>query len=90
MKIRLFPLVRDITKVTEFDIPAPETIMQLLYLLSEQYGKEMKNILLTEDSKVHPDMIVLLNGRHIEYVNGEESKLSDDDTVSFFSRIAGG
>ncbi len=90
MKIRLFPLVRDITKVNELDIPAPETIMQLLYLLSEQYGKEMENILLIQDSKLHPDMIVLLNGRHIEYVNGEESKLFEQDTVSFFSRIAGG
>lgn len=90
MIIRFFPLVRDITKINELDLPAPDTILQLLFLLSEQYGKEMKNILLTQDNMLHPDMIVFLNGRHIEYINGEASVLSDEDTVSFFSRIAGG
>jgi sulfur-carrier protein len=90
MKIKFFPHVVNIAKINEIDVPAPATVLQLMFLLSEKYGLEMKNILLTQDEKLHPDMIVLLNGRHIEYVNGVDSKLSDDDTVSFFSRIAGG
>ncbi len=90
MKTHFFPFVSDVAKIKELDLPTPETILQLLFVLSEQYGKEMKTLLLTEDNRLHPDMIVLLNGRHIEFVNAEESKLVDEDTVSFFSRIAGG
>lgn len=90
MKIKFFPHVVNITKVNEIDLPAPSAILQLMFLLSERYGLEMRNILLTQDDKLHPDMIVFLNGRHIEYINGVESRLSDDDIVSFFSRIAGG
>lgn len=88
--IRFFANIRDITKVKEVEVPAPETISALLYFLSEKYGKEMAGKLIGVDGKLHPDMIVLLNGRHIEYVNGEESRLSEEDIVSFFPRIAGG
>lgn len=90
MKIKFFPQLIDITKAKEIDVQAPETVAQLLLLLSERYGQEMRNKLLTQDDRLHPDMIVILNGRHIEYIDGEASKLSDADTVSFFSRIAGG
>lgn len=90
MKIRLFPNVCDIAQVKELDFQAPDTILQLLCVLAENYGQAMKSILFTVDNKLHPDIIVLLNGRHIEYVKGEKSRLSDSDTVSVFSRIAGG
>ena len=90
LKIRFFPNVVTIAKTSECDLPAPESILHLLHLLSERYGKEMKNILLTADNGQHPDMIIFLNGRHIEFIDGLESKLSNDDTITFFSRIAGG
>lgn len=90
MKIRFFANIRDITKTKEAEVLAPGNISQLLYLLSEKYGKEMAAKLIGQDGKLHPDMIILLNGRHIEYVNGEESILTDADTVSLFPRIAGG
>jgi len=90
LKIRFFPNVVTIAKTKECDLPAPDSILHLLHLLSERYGKEMKDILLTADNGQHPDMIILLNGRHIEFIDGLGSKLSDDDTISFFSRIAGG
>ena len=90
MKIQFFANIRDITKTKEAEVAAPKDILKLLYLVSEKYGKEMAAKLIGADGKLHPDMIVLLNGRHIEYVNGEESALTDADTVSFFPRIAGG
>ena len=90
MLVRFFANIRDITKAKEAEVPAPESISQLLYLLSDRYGKEMAAKLIGSDGKLHPDMIVLLNGRHIEYVNGEESNLDESDVVSLFPRIAGG
>jgi sulfur-carrier protein len=89
MIVKFFANVRDITKSKEIEVKAPDDIMQLLLLMSEKYGKDMKAKLLLEN-RLHPDMIVLLNGRHIEHLQEERSKLSDDDTVSFFPRIAGG
>ncbi len=90
MKVKFFANIRDITKSKEIEMEAPEDIMRLLFLLSEKYGKEMRKKLISEDNRLHSDMIVLLNGRHIEHLEEERSKLSDNDTVSFFPRIAGG
>lgn len=90
MIVRFFANIRDITKAKEVEIAAPDNISQLLYSLSDEYGKAMAAKLIGDDGKLHPDMIVLLNGRHIEYVNGEESDLKDSDIVSLFPRIAGG
>jgi len=90
MKVKFFANIRDITKSKEIDIAAPPDIMALLLILSDRYGKEMKGKLISGEGRLHPDMIVLLNGRHIEHLDGEDSKLSEEDTVSFFPRIAGG
>ncbi len=90
MIVKFFANIRDITKTKEIEIKAPDDIMQLLFLMSDRYGKEMRKKLISQENRLHPDMIVLLNGRHIEHLQEERSKLSDEDTVSFFPRIAGG
>ncbi len=90
MKVKFFPHLTTITKTKEIDMPAPATISRLLSQLSEKYGTEMHKLLLEPDNTIHHDMIIFLNGRHIEYVNNEASVLTDEDTVAFFSRIAGG
>ena len=90
MIVKFFADMRDITKSKEIEIEAPKDIEMLLTQLSLQYGKKMKSRIIGEDNKLHPDMIVLLNGRHIEHLSGEASSLSDGDVVSFFPRIAGG
>lgn len=90
MVVRFFANLRDISKTKETTIKAPETIRDLLYLLSDFYGKAMRQKLLASDGTLHPDMIVLLNGRHIEFLQGEETLLKEEDVVSFFPRIAGG
>lgn len=90
MTVKFFANLRPITKVKETSVAAPKDIRELLLLLSSLYGKELRNKLLTKDDRLHPDMIVLLNGRHIEHLQGEDTSLSDEDLVSFFPRIAGG
>ena len=90
MKVKFFADLRDITKAKEIEVEAPSTILELLTLLSLQYGKKMQSRIIGEGDKLHPDMIVLINGRHIEHLFGEASKLADTDVVSFFPRIAGG
>jgi molybdopterin synthase sulfur carrier subunit len=90
MVVRFFANLRDVSKAKETTIKAPETIRDLLYLLSDSYGRAMGQKLLALDGSLHPDMIVLLNGRHIEFLQGEETPLKEEDVVSFFPRIAGG
>lgn len=90
VKVKFFADIRDITKSKETDIEAPKNILALLYQLSDLYGIKMKEKLIGEDGRLHPDIIVLLNGRHIEFLNFDESDLNEDDVVSLFPRIAGG
>ena len=90
MIVKFFADLRDITKTKEVEIKAPATIMELLTELSLLYGKKLQSRIIGEGNKLHPDMIVLINGRHIEHLFGEASKLADADVVSFFPRIAGG
>ncbi|MEI8216454.1 MAG: MoaD family protein [Eubacteriales bacterium] len=90
MIVKFFADLRDISKSKEIEMEAPQDIEALLNQLSILYGKKMKSRIIGEDNKLHPDMIVLLNGRHIEHLSGEASLLSESDVVSFFPRIAGG
>ena len=90
MKLKFFATYRDITGIKELDIPAPSTAMELLLKLSKLYGAAMRDKLFTKDGSISDDVILLVNGRNIAHINGAETPLCDDDTVSLFPMVAGG
>ncbi len=91
MKVRFFATYRDITHVSELEVPAPKSVRGLLLLLSERYGPDLRDKILSPDrSALGRDAIVLVNGRHIFHLDGLDTPLDESSTVAIFPLIAGG
>ena len=95
MRVRFFAHIRKITGCVEADIPYQETIGALARSLCELYGEELRNkIFPAGDSDgaetFGPDIIILINGRHVVHLGGPAAPLQPDDRVDIFPVVAGG
>ena len=91
MHVKYFAYYRDITGRKDEMIPAPETVGDLLGLLADRYGKDIREKLLSADgSGLGPDAIVLVNGHNIAHLGMLDAQLTDADAVSIFPIVAGG
>ncbi len=90
MVVKFFAYLRNITKAKEIEITGPQNVLELLFFLSSRYGKELKKHILTDKNEIHPDIIILVNGRHIDHLQWGETRIDHSDEISFFPRIAGG
>jgi len=69
----------------------PLSAMELLKELIRLHGSALEKALITEDGEeIHPDVIFLIDGRNIDFLNGKDSVVNRDSVVSLFPRIAGG
>ena len=80
----------------------PVTVGALARLLCDLYGKKLKNIIFPDESntdkksgaegkeKFGPEIIFLINGRHVAHLGGTLAPLSPDDRVDVFPVVAGG
>jgi len=89
MKVKFFAYLRDYTKVKEVDIKGCNTILELLNLLSDKYGKNLSKALF-KNSELSNEIIILVNGRHIIHLNGIETEIVESDEISIFPVVAGG
>jgi len=103
MQVRFFATIRDITGCVEADIPYRETAGALARLLCERYGEKLRLKFFPDDlvtDKVSgaakelkcfgPEIIVLINGRHVNHLGGAAAPLNPDDRVDVFPVVAGG
>ena len=92
MVIKYFAYFRGFAGRKEEMLPlAPVAAIDLLKELSRLHGSALKKALLSEDgNEIHPDVIFLIDGRNIDFLNGKESIVNQDSVVSLFPRIAGG
>jgi len=92
MIVRYFAYYRKDTGLKEEKfLLEPLTALELLVTLSERHGETMRSQLLSPDGKeIHPDVIFLIDGRNIDFMNGKDSLIQKDSVVSLFPRIAGG
>ena len=91
MLVKYFATYRKITGRQTEEVSAPGTIYALLNQLSEKYGAELRSWLLSADGTTKGEnSIVMVNGRHIEHLDGVATALVDSDTVSLFPTVAGG
>lgn len=92
MIIKYFAYYRDDTKCKseELDI-APLTALELIRYLAEKHGKHFAGRVLYAGGKdIDHQVIFLLNGRNIDFLDGSSTMIGEDDTVSLFPRVAGG
>ncbi|MDR1712562.1 MAG: MoaD family protein [Coriobacteriales bacterium] len=91
MQVKLFATYRTITGRSQLELAAPDNVLELLHQLSNEYGSELRSWLLSPDGTAKGDnAIVLVNGRHIEHLDGVATKLSEADKISLFPLVAGG
>ena len=97
MRVRFFATIREYTGCAETDVPYRETAGALARLLCELYGKKMREKFFPSESssarakeKFGPEIIVLINGRHVDHLGGPAAALNPDDRVDIFPVVAGG
>lgn len=70
---------------------APITALELLRKISGIHGQRLNEKLLTPaGDDIHPDVIFLIDGRNIDFLQGSDSMVGENAVVSLFPRIAGG
>lgn len=91
MHVKYFAFFRDITHEIkrEWNQPAA-TVEDLLRQLGQHYGASFERRVFEADGALSADVIILVNGRHIQHLDGTHTPLKPDDTVSIFPVVAGG
>lgn len=89
MIIKFFAFIRDYTGVREVSLEGCSDLRELLDKICGKYGMKLRNKLFTGE-RLSEDIIVMVNGRHIEHLQGLETKLLENDEISIFPRVAGG
>ena len=90
MKIRYYAMLRDATGVDEMEWKQPEpTIGALVDDLCALYGTKLRRWLYDGD-RLAQWVSIMVNGRDYRHLQGLETPLHPDDTVTLFPPIAGG
>lgn len=90
MQVKFFATFRKITGEKEVQITGAGSVAALFERLAARYSLAAEDNFLWRAGKIHPDVIILVNGRAIEHLNGMATTLQEADTVAIFPRIAGG
>jgi len=94
MQVRFFAYLRNFTGCAEADIPYEETIGALACSLCNRYGDKLRQKIFPSGNsggKVFgPEIMILINGRHVNHLGGFNAPLKPDDRVDVFPVVAGG
>ncbi len=90
MEIKYFADIRTLTGINEQRWTGEtSTLRSLLKELAIQHGTAFEKRIL-EGDRISGSIIILVNGRHVEHLNGLETRLSPEDVVAIFPMVAGG
>jgi molybdopterin synthase sulfur carrier subunit len=89
MKVNLFATFRTITGDKWKENIKAATVEELLEKLCDCYGDKFRKEIYV-DGGLNEFVLILINGRAIDHLNGLQTILKDDDEISIFPKIAGG
>ncbi|MBQ0041456.1 MAG: MoaD/ThiS family protein [Clostridiales bacterium] len=93
MIVKFFAYYRDndFAGCKEISMQPVKTLKELGEVLSERYGEKFRNEYFdATGTAVGERTIILVNGRRVEFLNGINTELKDEDTVQIFPVVAGG
>ena len=76
------------TRQLDVEVPEGATVLELARMLEEKFPRLRGR--LVQDDKIPEETRVLINGRNIEWLEKEKTRLRDGDQVAFFPPAAGG
>ena len=90
MTVKYFATIRTYTgeAVRRID-DAPADLRELLATLAGRYGTSFRRAVFTGDD-LNPEIIILVNGSNVLYLQRLDTPLAADDEVSIFPMVAGG
>ncbi len=91
MRIRAYATLRDLLDVStiQLSLPGPVNVRYLLDRLVEAHPV-LADKLWDAEGNWSGFVTVLLNGRSVEYLQGLETPVREEDTVSLFPPVGGG
>jgi molybdopterin synthase sulfur carrier subunit len=91
MHIRTYATLRDLTGTSAFDLPLPErtTVGHVLRRLAADYPG-LAGKLWDPVGGWTGFVTVLLNGRSVEYLQGLDTVVANDDSLALFPPVGGG
>jgi len=92
VKVKLFAEYYDLAgkkHIIELELPDGATVLDLARKLEEMFPR-LRGRLVTSDGHIADEPKILVNGRNIDWLQGENTRLHDGDTVAFFPPAAGG
>mgnify|MGYP002331848589 CR=1 FL=1 len=87
VKVKLFANFREAAKQKEVEIKA-SNVRDLLEVLVEKF--ENLKPLIFDDGELRDYVHIMVNGKHINYLDGIETELDEGDTVAIFPPVSGG
>ncbi|MEM3832659.1 MAG: MoaD family protein [Thermoprotei archaeon] len=91
VKVVFYATFREKFKVNEIDLDIDGTLKSLIDSLVNNLGEEVRKELYDDNAKyIKGDVIMLVNGRSIEYLGGPNARFNDGDKVAIFPPVAGG
>lgn len=94
MTVKFFAYLRDpeFAGCKEIQCPSPGTVLELGRRLSAQYGARFQGEFFAPggEEALGERIIVMVNGRRVEFLDGVHTRLVEADTVQIFPVVAGG
>jgi molybdopterin synthase sulfur carrier subunit len=90
MTVKYFATIRTYTGETARQLDdAPADLRGLLTTLSSRYGTAFRRAVFA-GAELGDEIIILVNGRNVRYLQGLDTPLAANDEVSIFPMVAGG
>ena len=88
--VKFFANLREVFDAEEKEVrlEGRDNMLDLLNSLCD--SDQRRQTLFEQHAELKPYLIVLKNGRNIEYLGGIETELSEGDVVAIFPPLAGG
>ena len=93
MTVAFFAYLReaDFAGCKQLSMPCPGTVLELGRALSARYGAKFRGEFFNpEGTGLGERIIVMVNGRRVEFLGGVHAPLQESDTVQIFPVVAGG
>lgn len=92
LKVKFYSLFKINLKSSgvEYELEEQTTISRLIKMLDQDFDGYFTNKLLDEDGGIASGSIILVNGHNVIHLEGLETEIDNQDTVTLFPPSAGG